>query len=112
AREIAERGGVIGLNLLAPFIRHGWKSGDEQPELSEALDHVEYLAERFGTRCVGIGSDLDGGLTPENTPRGIDRVDELPRLGEELVRRGWPGADVALFNGGNWWSFLERSLPA
>ena len=112
AREIAQRGGVMGLNLLAPFIHQGWKSGDPQPSLEAALRHVEYIAGRFGPASVGIGSDLDGGLTPENTPEGINRVDELLLLGEGLAARGWPAEDVEAFNGGNWWRFLERSLPA
>jgi membrane dipeptidase len=112
AREIAARGGVIGLNLLAPFIHQGWKSGDPQPAIAEAADHVEHLATICSPAHVGIGSDLDGGLTPDNTPLGIDRVDQLELLGEELARRGWSSAAVQDFNGGNWWRFLERSLPA
>lgn len=112
AREIAARGGVIGLNLLAHFIQPGYRSGDPQPLLELALRHTEHLAALCGHAHVGIGSDLDGGLTPDNTPLGIDSVEDLPRLGVGLAARGWDSAQAAGFAGGNWLAFLERSLPA
>jgi membrane dipeptidase len=108
---IAARGGVIGLNLLAPFVVQNWRRGDPQPEVADATAHTAHVANLVGPEHVGIGSDLDGGLTPENTPRGIDRVDHLPLLAEDLARRGWPTDCVAGFLGANWWRFFERNLP-
>lgn len=112
AQEIGRRGGVIGLNLLASFVHSGWKDGDPQPPLSEACEHVEYLCGLAGPQCVGIGSDLDGGLTPLNTPVGIERIDHLHLLLDELQRSGWGEERVRQFAGANWWSFFERALPA
>jgi microsomal dipeptidase-like Zn-dependent dipeptidase len=112
AQEVARRGGVIGLNLLAHFVQPGYRTGDPQPPLETALRHVEHLAALCGNEHVGIGSDLDGGLTPDNTPLGIDRAEDLPRLGQGLAARGWSSAAVQGFNGGNWWRFLEQHLPA
>jgi microsomal dipeptidase-like Zn-dependent dipeptidase len=111
AREIARRGGVIGLNLLGNLIRTGWHKGDPQPPLSAATDHPLYLARLLGPQYVGIGADLDGGLTPDNTPLGIDRIDHLPLLGADLRARGMSEEQVAGFMGGNWWHFFERCLP-
>lgn len=111
AQEVARRGGVIGLNLLATLIQRGWRKGDAQPPLAAATEHPLYLARLVGSQHVGIGADLDGGLTPENTPAGINRIDDLPRLGENLLQRGFSTEDVAGFMGVNWWRFFERSLP-
>ncbi len=111
AQEIARRRGVIGLNLLAHFIQPGYRNGDPQPPFEQALRHVEHLADLCGKEHVGIGSDLDGGLTPDNTPVGIDRDIDLPRLGQGLAAHGWSAAEVAGFNGANWWRFLEQHLP-
>jgi len=111
ALEIARRGGVIGLNLLAPLLVSGWRRGDPLPALSAATEHSAYLADLVGAAHVGIGADLDGGLTPANTPEGINRIDDLPLLGDDLRRRGWDEEAVDGFMGRNWWRFFERSLP-
>jgi membrane dipeptidase len=111
AQELARRGGVAGLNLLASFVRGGWKDGDPLPPVSEAGDHVEYLCGLIGHDAVGLGSDLDGGLTPANTPEGIDRIDHLRLLFDDLRARGWDEARLAGFAGRNWWHFFERVLP-
>jgi membrane dipeptidase len=111
ALAIAARGGVVGLNLLASFVRGGWKDGDELPPVSAATEHVEYLSGLIGPDHIGLGSDLDGGLTPLNTPLGIDRIDHLGLLLEDLRSRGWKEQRIAGFAGGNWWKFFERNLP-
>jgi membrane dipeptidase len=111
AQSIAARGGVVGLNLLASFVRGGWKDGDELPPVSEATEHVEYLSGLIGPQHIGLGSDLDGGLTPLNTPIGIDRIDHLALLLDDLRARGWDEQRRAGFAGGNWWRFFERCLP-
>jgi membrane dipeptidase len=111
AREIARRGGVIGLNLLAPLLVRGWRPGDPQPPLAAATQHSAYLAFLLGAEHTGIGSDLDGGLTPDNTPLGIDTVRDLAKLGRELTQRGWDAEEIAGFNGANWWRFFRRALP-
>ncbi|MCH7471832.1 membrane dipeptidase [bacterium] len=111
AREIGRRGGVMGLNLMASFIIAGWKWGNKLPEVSQATEHTVHLAGIAGWEHVGIGSDLDGGLTPENTPRGIERVDHLWLLTDDLRARGCSESEVAGFAGANWWRFFEHSLP-
>lgn len=110
-RELAARRGMIGLVLLAPFITQPWRIGDDQPSLELALDHVEYVASLAGRELVGLGSDLDGGLTPQNTPLGINDVRDLRLVVEGMGRRGWGASAQAGLAGWNWWDFLERSLP-
>jgi membrane dipeptidase len=111
ALELGERGGVIGLNLLAPLLIPGWRHEHGQPPLSAATAHTLHLAELIGEAHVGLGSDLDGGLTVENTPLGIERVDHLGLLASELERSGWTAEALHGFLGANWWRFFERSLP-
>lgn len=109
--EIAKRGGVMGLNLLAPFIKQGWQKGDTLPTLEQATAHVSRLAQLTGPRHTGLGSDLDGGLTPDNTVDAINHVGDLALLPKELIRLGWSAEDGAGFAGKNWWGFFERNLP-
>lgn len=111
-REVARRGGVMGLNLLAPLVQAGWRKGDDPPPLVQAARHIEHIANLAGHDHTGLGSDLDGGLTPDNTPAGIETVSDLPLVLEELARAGWDAGQLAGCAGRNWWRFFAESLPS
>jgi len=88
-RELARRGGVIGLNLFSPFLIKGGAK-DRRATLDEALAHVERICDLTGsTRHVGLGSDADGGFSAERLPLTINRPADFRRLAEGLTRRGW-----------------------
>lgn len=104
-REIGRRGGVIGLNLYAPFVRAGLANG-ERPAIEDATRHVERIAELMGhQRGVGLGSDMDGGFGATRLPIGIERPRDLERLAESLRSRGWSDVGVHAFVWGNWARF-------
>jgi membrane dipeptidase len=111
ALELARRGGVIGLNLIASLIMWGWRRGDPEPPPAAATQHTAYFAHLLGEQHVGLGSDLDGGVYGYNSPKGIDRIDHIPLLAEDLARRGWRDDSIRGFMGANWWRFFQRALP-
>lgn len=111
AQEIAARGGVIGLNLIASLVIYGWRKGDPEPPVAAAVAHTAHLAHLLGPRYVGLGSDLDGGVYGYNSPKGIDHIDDIGLLCADLRIRGWGKEDIAGFMGANWWRFFERNLP-
>lgn len=108
-REIARRGGVIGLNLFSRFLV---PSGEDRTRatIAECIRQVEYIAEIAhtvspfgdGRKHVGLGSDLDGGFSAAALPQGIDSPEDYARLGEALSTRGWYDEQVADFACGNW----------
>lgn len=101
-REIARRGGMIGLNLFSPFILEGGVRG-VRASVAQWADHVEYAAAIAGCRtCLGLGSDMDGGFTADCLPQGIDVPSDLPLLTAELRRRGWGAAECEGFAFRNW----------
>jgi membrane dipeptidase len=55
---------------------------------------------------LGIGSDLDGGLGLEESPREIDTVADLYKIGSVV-----PAQARAAVLSTNWLTFLRRSLP-
>ncbi|MCW5754234.1 MAG: membrane dipeptidase [Phycisphaeraceae bacterium] len=100
-REIARRGGMIGLNLYSPFL-----SGAPRADLEDCRRHLESICEIAGTSdIIGLGSDMDGGFAADRLPRGIDRATHLDRLGEHLLAHGWTDAQVEGFRMGNWLRF-------
>ncbi len=110
--EIGRRGGLVGLNLVRNFIRTGLDKHDpnDRPTVAEAIDHVEHVCQIMGhRRGVGLGSDLDGGITANDLPAGIDRPTDFAKLAKELSVRGWSGDEVEGFAWGNWARFWGLS---
>ncbi len=110
-REIARRGGVIGLNLYSRFLREGLAE-DGRCTIGDCVAHVERVCELAGhRRAVGMGSDLDGGFSAARLPAGIDRPRDYARLAEALAERGWSAADLDGFRWENWGRFWKLPPP-
>ncbi len=108
--EIARRGGVIGLNLYAPFVRNDLPPG-HRPTIDNAVAHIEHICTITGHReAVGLGSDMDGGFDALRMCTAIERPQHLHRLAEALSRRGWSDTDLAGFTHLNWLRCFERIL--
>ncbi len=70
---------------------------EEKATLKELVDHIDYVVKLIGIDHVGIGTDFDGGGGVE----GCDDVTQLPRVTEELLRRGYSKEDIRKIWGGN-----------
>ncbi len=69
----------------------------ERATLQELVDHIDYVVKRVGAKYVGVGTDFDGGGDID----GIEDVSQMPRLTEELLRRGYKEEDIRLIWGEN-----------
>jgi membrane dipeptidase len=124
--SIAERDGVIGINLFNGFLDPRWEAvimgrlvttvftglpqrdgGSSTVTLEAVRAHAEHIAGIAGWDKVGIGSDLDGGLGADETPRELDTAADLYRVGEVVPADARDGV-----LGGNWLRFLDDALPA
>ncbi len=103
-REIARRGGVIGLNLCRNFIPpQPYAKENPRPTIAQTIAHVEHVCALVGHKnAVGLGSDMDGGFSADDMPAGIDRPVDLVKLTDALRGRGWSGEEVEGFAWGNW----------
>ncbi len=112
--EIARRGGVIGLNLFAKFLRREPPhKGVGRPTIEHALDHVERVCAVAGhKRAVGLGSDMDGGFSAEEMCEGVERPAHLARLAAGLRARNWSEDEIDGFTHLNWLRFWERQAGA
>lgn len=111
-RQIGKRGGIVGLNLVRQFIRTGLDRNDptDRPSVEDAVRHVEHVCEIMGhRRGVALGSDMDGGITANDLPRGIDRPRDLVKLAEALRDRGWSDEEINGFAWKNWARFWGLS---
>jgi membrane dipeptidase len=56
---------------------------------------------------VGIGSDFDG---IEITPEGMENVGCLPKVFEEMRRRGYSEEQISLISGENLLAVMDRII--
>jgi len=73
------------------------------------VDHIERILKVGGPRAAGLGTDFDG---IEDPPDGLEDVGKLPRLTEELLRRGHSEEVVRGVLGENFLRFWERAHAA
>lgn len=114
--RLIQRDAVIGMAFDAWMLKPGWTIGESDPatvSLEDAANHIDHIAQLAGSvRNIGIGSDLDGGFGTEQTPRDLDTIADLQKLGEILARRNYSDADIAAIFSGNFLRLFIESLPA
>ena len=106
--EIGKRGGMVGLNLVRNFIKTGLDrhNPNDRPTIEETLDHVEHVCCVMGhRRGIGLGTDMDGGITANDLPKEINSPSDLTKLCEALRNRGWSEEEIDGFAWGNWARF-------
>ena len=70
-----------------------------------AVDHIERVMKIGGPFAVGLGSDFDG---IEDPPTGLEDVSKLPKITEELLRRGHSEEEVRGVLGESFLRFWDR----
>lgn len=103
ARQIAARGGVIGLNLYPPTLREGGSA-----TLDDILRHVDYALEQYGENSLGFGFDIDG--TDGDYPLCVnDRSSIHDQLVDQLLSH-YSASVVEKIAGMNVITFLKSNL--
>jgi membrane dipeptidase len=74
-----------------------------------AVDHIERVLKLGGPGAAGLGTDYDGISDP---PAGMEDVSTLPKLTEELLRRGHSETVVRGVLGENFLRFWDRAEAA
>ncbi|MEO7734773.1 MAG: dipeptidase [Kofleriaceae bacterium] len=84
-----------------------YKTQPKGPRASwtKVIDHIEHVMTVGGEDAVGIGADFDGIGDP---PTGLDDVSFLPRISDELLRRGHSEAQIKKVLGENFLAFFAR----
>jgi membrane dipeptidase len=69
------------------------------------VDHIEHVIKLAGPDAVGLGTDFDGIPDP---PAGLEDVSKLPRITQELLRRGHSEDVVRKVLGENFLRFFAK----
>jgi membrane dipeptidase len=103
-KAIGESGGIVGVNFARGFVR---KDGLEAKRTTarEIAKHVVYIAEKIGVDHVGLGSDFDGTVVPQD----MKDVAGLPKLLDALRDLGVKGKDLKKVAHRNWIRVLKAT---
>ena len=102
---MAERGGLVGLNLAVQFLRADGTRNADTP-LEVVLRHLEHLITRLGEGGVALGSDFDGAVMPQ----AIGSAAGLPALVAAMRDAGYGDALIARICHDNWLDLLRRVI--
>src|SRR5215203_4384894 len=69
-----------------------------RPDLSQLLNHLDYVVKMIGVDHVGLGSDFDG---IELAPKPLDDVTSFPLITKALMERGYSKKNIEKILGGN-----------
>lgn len=112
-RACARTGGVVSINGVSAFL------GGNDCSAETMVRHIDYVAELVGVEHVGLG--LDSVTDPDELPKLLQRYphawpgysvgdmtdmkfaqpEELPRVTEALIERGYDDASIRGILGGN-----------
>ncbi|MBI3001581.1 MAG: membrane dipeptidase, partial [Deltaproteobacteria bacterium] len=116
-KAIAAQGGLVGILALPARVT---KKG---AALEDLLHHLDYMVKLVGVEHVALGLDFvkyDGPRTlkdqhhPLHEPeliKDFEEVEDLPKLVEGLIRRGYHESEIARILGGNYLRVLKKILP-
>lgn len=99
-KEIAGRGGMIGVNAYQAFVT---KQEEKEAAINALCDHIAYLLKAAGENNVGFGLDLGEGTV-------IAGYRELSKITAQLLRKGYSAETVKKVLGENWIRFLLEVL--
>jgi membrane dipeptidase len=70
------------------------------------VDHIDHIVKVAGIDHAGLGSDFDG---ISSIPEGMEDVSKLPKIREELNRRGYSEANIRKVMGENFMRVFARA---
>lgn len=99
-RAMAARGGWIGVNFCPAFLTEG-----ERASVRDIADHIDHMCQLGAEKHVGLGSDFDGIVA---TPVDCQSPADVPKILDELRRRGYDEEAVAGIAGRNFLDYFRR----
>ena len=102
---IRESGGMVGLNFATCFLRSDGHMRPDTP-IDLMVRQLDYLLEKLGENHVGLGSDFDGAVVPEE----IGSAAGLGTLYAALERHGYSRELLTKIGSTNWIDVIKRTI--
>ena len=98
---VRDNGGVIQVTALGSFLTD---RKDPPPNMSDFMDHIDYMVRKIGIDHVGISSDFDGG----GGIVGWKDASETMNVTAALRERGYSESEIEKLWGGNLLRVLDE----
>lgn len=103
-REIAARGGVVGVNYYSPQLVSTGRAS-----IADVVKHIAHVASVGGPGCAVLGSDFDG-MGTQSYPVGLSSWADVPKLLDALAGAGFSKEEIFNIAYGNLARFMKRFL--
>ena len=106
---LRDRGGVIGICAIAPFIAHE----THHQTVQEMAKHIDYAVQLIGIDHVGVGFDVCyylGDQVSSNRVEGFQTIGDAPNVFIELEKLGYNDADIEKIKFGNFARIVQQVL--
>ena len=98
-KEIADRGGLIGIAFVGKFL------AENGAGMQEVFRHVDYGVQKFGDHCFCFGTDFNG---TDDLPNGLKSYADADSLRELFYKVGYPKRSVDKIFAENLQNFLAK----
>ena len=102
-KDLADNGGIIGINFGNMFLREDCGRSDDTP-YTRIIDHVDHVKNLVGPDHVAFGSDFDG----TGVPAEIKDVTGYNKLRKEMEKRGYTEKDMNKICHGNFMRIFKE----
>lgn len=103
-KALADQGGVIGINFCPNFLTEDSKTAS----IDNVIEHIDYMINKGGYDCVGLGSDFDG---IRQVPKGLHDVSTLTKISDKLLECGYHESNIEKIMGKNFLRVTKEVLP-
>ena len=102
-KAIAKTDGLIGINFCPEFI----KENKSEVEITDLIEHINYIKNLVGIDYIGLGTDYDG-IT--KTPKNLKDISKLPNLIDELKKNNFSNNEIEKIINKNWLRIFKKVL--
>lgn len=90
-RQLADHGGVTGINFCHAFLNDKYINGPEKlSSVADMCEHMKYIKNLAGIDCIGLGSDFDG-ITSTLEVKGCG---EIQKIAEGMDKAGFTDEEI------------------
>ena len=100
---VAESGGLVGICFATAYLRSDGRK-DPATEIELVIRQLAYLIDRMGEDHVGLGSDFDGAVLPND----LSDCSQLPVLLKALKTHGFGDKLIHKLCWDNWYQQIKR----